>query len=118
MYESEPTWLVDRDGRACGLFEDTRRAKRLIADDGTELRSAHLSYFAYSDAAMGADLLRSALALAGRRGFPALFVAIAETDTAALQSALADVTVITAPATVYAMGLPADGLWNINTAEI
>src|SRR5262249_11759480 len=42
------TWLVTSEGQACGLFEDTRRGKRLIADDGSQLISAHLSYFAFA----------------------------------------------------------------------
>ena len=45
--EMEPLWLMEPGGQACGRLEDTRRAKRLIADDGIEMRSAHLSCFAY-----------------------------------------------------------------------
>lgn len=116
--ETKPTWLMSPDSQACGLFEDTRRGKRLIADDGSELLSAHLSYFALTTPASGADLLRAALALAGQRGFPALFVAVAEPDAGPLQAALADVEIVVAPATVYGAELEANGLWNINTAEI
>jgi hypothetical protein len=116
--ETEPTWLVTSGGQACGLFEDTRRGKRLIADDGSELRSAHLSYFAFATPAPGAELLRVALVLAEQRGFPALFAAAAQPDAAPLQAALADVPIVVAPATVYGTELEANGTWNINTAEI
>ena len=40
---------------ASGWIEDTRRAKRLVADDGTELESAHLSCFASTHGFAGAD---------------------------------------------------------------
>jgi hypothetical protein len=116
--ETEPTWLVISECQACGLFEDTRRGKRLIADNGSELISAHLSYFAFATPAAGAELLRAALALAKQRGFPALFAAVAECDADPLQTALADVPIVVAPATIYGAELEANGLWNINTAEI
>ena len=57
-------WLRHPNGTACGLVEDTRRAKRLHAHDGSELRSAHLSFFAFHDPAAGADLLQRALRFA------------------------------------------------------
>jgi hypothetical protein len=116
--ETEPTWLVNSDGRACGLLEDTRRGKRLIADDGSELLSAHLSYFAFATPAAGAELLRAALELAQQRGFPALFAGVAQHDAGPLQAALADVPIVVAPATIYGAELEAKGVWNINTAEI
>jgi hypothetical protein len=46
----EPQWLTARDGSACGLLADTAAAKRLVADDGVELRSAHLGRFAWTSA--------------------------------------------------------------------
>ena len=52
------------------------RAKRLFADDGSEMRSAHLSCFAYEDQGAGIGLLLVALRLAASRGFPDLFVSI------------------------------------------
>lgn len=56
--ETEPFWLMEPSGRACGRVEDTRRAKRLIADDGVEMSSAHLSCFTYRDTRSGVELLR------------------------------------------------------------
>lgn len=115
--EYPPVWLIEPDGTACGLLEDTRRAKRLIADDGTEMLSAHLSSFAAATPEGGARLLRRALALAHARHYPALFVAVPEGNRESLLGALRPPEVSLAPAVVYGVGLP-PGDWNINTAEI
>jgi hypothetical protein len=106
------------DRRACGRLEDTRRAKRLIADDGAEMISAHLSCFAYADPCAGAILLQEALRRAAELGFPALFVAVAPSDATPLCQAVRANDVVTAPATIYGTGLEPGPLWNINTAEI
>jgi hypothetical protein len=116
--EAAPQWLVAPDGRACGRLEDTRRAKRLIADDGTEMRSAHLSCFAFQDPGAGADLLRDALRRAAGQGLPALFVAVVPPDAEAIGRHLGGREVVAAPATIYGTGLEPGPLWNINTAEI
>jgi hypothetical protein len=108
---------MDPAGRACGRLEDTFRAKRLIADDGSEMRSAHLSSFACQDTRAGIELLHVAQRRTASLGLPALFVAIAAPDAPAFCEALEGRGVVVAPATVFGAGLPA-GLWNINTAEI
>jgi hypothetical protein len=64
-----------RDGSACGILEDTRGAKRLLLDDGSEIVSAHLSCFAASSTDAAARLLGDARTRAYQDGFPALFVA-------------------------------------------
>jgi hypothetical protein len=115
--EIEPLWLMGPHGRACGRLEDTRRAKRLIADDGVEMCSAHLSCFAYQDVPAGVGLLQVARRCAGRHGFPALFVAVPAPEGEAFHRALTP-GVVQAPATVYGTGLAPGPLWNINTAEI
>jgi hypothetical protein len=116
--ETEPVWLMDPGGRACGRLEDTRRAKRLIADDGDEMRSAHLSCFAYQDWAAGDRLLQTARWHAARRGFPALFVAIPTPEAESFRQALAGTDFVVAPATVFGTGLEPGPFWQINTAEI
>jgi hypothetical protein len=115
--ELPPTPLALPDGSACGLLEDTRHAKRLLTGDG-ELRSAHLSNFAYRAPADGAALIRAALPLAARHGNPALFVAVSTAEAAALQSHLDIPEAVAAGATVYGAGLPVGVPWNVNTAEI
>jgi hypothetical protein len=116
--EMPPTWLLHPDGVACGLVEDTRRAKRLLADDGTELRSGHLSFFAYKAPQAAAELIQAAIRQAARWGHPALFVSVAEPDATELEAALGPIDKVIAPATVYG-GLLDDGIaWNINSSEI
>lgn len=112
------TWLIARQESACGLLEDTRRAKRLWDDEDGELVSAHLSSFAYRSVAAGAALVREALRRAADLTCPALFVSVAAADAEAFVAALAGITVVLAPATVYGHGLDAGPAWNVNTAEI
>jgi len=116
--EFTPAWLLDPAGAACGRLEDTRRAKRLFGNDGSELVSAHLSCFAFSEVAAGAALLWAAARRAAGLGYPALFVAVAEPDAEAMLARLGNVRLTVAPATVYGAGLKAAIPWNINTAEI
>jgi hypothetical protein len=114
---TEPIGLVAPDGTACGWVEDTARAKRLIADDGVEMRSAHLSGVGYADPSAAAALIRAAIGVAAARSFPALFAAVAADEVGAVLQALPGVPVTVAPAVVYAAGLE-PGVWNVNTAEI
>ncbi len=113
-----PIWLMARDGTACGCLEDTRRAKRLVANDGLEIMSAHLSAFAFRDAGDGAALIRAACAQAAQLNYPALFVAVAQADAQALHAALGDINVVYAPATIYAHGFSPGPDWNIHSSEI
>jgi hypothetical protein len=113
-----PAWLAHPEGTACGCLEDTRRAKRLVADDGREMVSAHLSCFAWRRPRDGAELLRGALGRAAALGFPALFVAVADSDAAALAAELSDIPVVRAPATIFGDRFSDGCAWNINSAEI
>jgi hypothetical protein len=112
--EMKPIWLVEPGGRACGRLEDTRRAKRLIADDGTEMVSAHLSCFAYENVSVGVDLIRRALRCIVA---PALFVAVPDSEVEPMARRL-PVEAVRAPATIYGTGVPFGPEWSINTAEI
>jgi hypothetical protein len=116
--QMQPIWLMHPEGTACGLLEDTRRAKRLIADDGVEMTSAHLSNFAFRTIADGAAVLAIARALAGRQGFPALFVAQRGALGPDTLGALAGGDVVAAPATIYGAELPPGPEWIVNTSEI
>ena len=115
--EMSPVWLMHPDGAACGLLEDTRKAKRLILRDGSELLTAHLSSFAWKSASSAAQLIDVALKQAAGWGFPALFLAVAEQNASELRAALSNFEVTAAPANVYGAGLER-GAWNINTSEI
>jgi hypothetical protein len=116
--EMRPLWLMAPGGQACGRLEDTRRAKRLIADDGVEMQSAHLSCFAYQDRSAGAQLLEAALGHAAATGAPALFVAVAAAEADDWRRSLEGMGAVFAPATIYGAGLAPGSIWNINTAEI
>jgi len=116
--EMMPLWLVHPDGTACGRLEDTRRAKRLIDCNGTEMISAHLACFAWRDPRAGAELIHAARRRAATENRPALFVAVADQDVPALEDALGVGEKVFAPATVYGAGLLSGPAWNINTSEI
>ena len=116
--EMLPMWLMSPDGSACGLLEDTRKAKRLIAENGSELLSAHLSCFAFESPNPGAQLIQVALRHCVRRRFPALFVAVANSDVKGLQQALGQIAAVVAPATIYGAGFVPGSIWNINSSEI
>ena len=116
-----PLFLVEPEGCACGVLEDTRRAKRLLLGDGGEMVSSHLSKFAYADVRAGVALLRQALARCRQRTLaPALFVSVPEIDTAAFVRLLGDgPDIVQAPATIYGAGFAASHEpWNLSTAEI
>ena len=112
------TWLAHPQGTACGALEDTHRAKRLRIVGGEELRSGHLSFFAFTDPADGAAIIDRALALCAQRSYPALFVAVPRREAERLQSALNAPNAFTARATVYGVNFPRGHEWNISTAEI
>lgn len=116
--EMDPQWLVHGGGNACGRLEDTRRAKRLIENDGMEMASAHLACFAWKTPVEGADVIRTARRLAGSRGMPAIFVCIPRQDLEAITTALGPIEKIIAPATVYGAGVQNGPAWNINSSEI
>lgn len=113
-----PISLMARNRSACGCLEDTRRAKRLVLQDGTELLSMHLSSFAYRDVRSGGSLIREALTRASSLGFPAVLVAIAAADADQMFAELTEYSATLAPATIYGHGLAPNVDWNLNTAEI
>ena len=113
-----PVWLVAPDGSACGRLEDTRRAKRLIASDGTEIISAHLSCIGYRDIRSLAALLRVAQIATRESGYPALFAAISAEAASDVLEALDEPGIAVAPATLFASGIECGLKWSINSAEI
>jgi hypothetical protein len=115
---TEPVWLMDPDGRACGRLEDTLLAKRLFTNDGSEMRSAHLSSFAYEGVVAGLALLRVALRFAASLGFTKLFTSVPAPDVPAWKEQLKDMEVVLAPATIFGTGLDAFHSWNVNSTEI
>ena len=113
--ELPPRWLAHDDGSAHGRLEDTRPAKRLIADDGTELRSAHLARLAWRSPAAAAAVVATARAHAAAAGFPALFVAVPRGRPVSFDVPPGSTL---AGATVHGVGLPAGLDWSIDPSEI
>jgi hypothetical protein len=116
-----PIALISPDGSACGVLEDTRQAKRLIEEDGSEMRTAHLSKFAYADLPSAIRLVRQALARCVSQSLAsAMFVAVPAGDTAAFLALLEDVSgVVQASAAIYGTWPDLAGeQWRISTAEI
>ena len=112
-------WLVDPSGAACGCLEDTLRSKRLYdVDDGSEIRSAHLSCFAYESPKSGVALLEAALAGTAQNGLQHLFVAVPAGDASAFVTHFGKKVDVVAPATVFGTCLAPGWPWNINTSEI
>ena len=115
-----PMRLASADGQACGLLEDTMRAKRLISSNGEELLSAHLSRFAFAKSGVksAVELLETALTLAAARGFPAMFVAVDTRTAQVLRPHIERFNPVEAPATIYGFGFVPGQELLINTAEI
>ncbi len=114
----EPVHLVAPDGGACGILEDTRKAKRLFLGNGGELLSAHVSAFAYRHPAAGARVLMDAVALASSGGIPAVFVAVPVSEVGRLLPELGGLDVLQSAASVFSHGMEAGHGWWIDTAEI
>ena len=113
-----PAWLVHPNGRACARFEDRRNVRRLITDDGSELKPAYLCCFAFDDAHAAVDLVIAALHRADALGYRALRLCVPPGDLSALQCLLGPGVIAGVPGAVYAVeGLP-PAEWNINAAEV
>ena len=112
-------WLADPAGSACGCLEDTLRSKRLYdANDGSEIRSAHLSCFGYESIESGVALLEAASAGALHNGVRHLFVSVPASDAAEFVTRFGDRVDAVAPATVFGTGIAPGRPWSINTSEI
>lgn len=111
-----PKWFISDKG-ACGMLEDTRRAKRLYIDTGEELVSAHLSYFFYKNAEAATAVLDQALHSASEQGFPAMFLALSDEQYQVLSPHLARFGFSVSKAAVYATD-PLAAKTPINTSEI
>ncbi len=86
-----PQWIASPDGLAIGRLEDTRQAKWLLLNDGTELSSAHLACFAWQDPSAAAVVINAARSRAAALALPGVFVSIDSADALALDAAMADV---------------------------
>ncbi len=113
-----PAWLVHPGGRACGRFEDRRNVRRLITDDGSELKPAYLSCFAFDDPNAAVDLVIAALHRADALGYRALRICMPPRDLSALQCVLGPGVLAGVPGGVYAVaGLPT-AEWNVSASAV
>ncbi len=110
--------LIDASRSACGVLEDTRRGKQLWLQSGEELLSAHLSRWAWTHAHSGAAILKQAVSISLKHGFPAIFAALPNRCYPNLAQYLDSLPVQEAPATVFGIGFDPDQDWWIDTAEI
>lgn len=108
---------LEVDG-ARGVLVDTRLGKRLWQSSGHEMISAHLTGLLFESARALSELIVAAVELAGKMGFPGLFMSLPADDPALpaiIESAILPPTV--AQATVFGTGLP-QGPWQVETSEI
>lgn len=113
-----PIGLVDSSGDACAVLEDTLESKRLFCDKGIELRSCHLSTFAYRSPLAANHIVEAALDLCWERGISALFFSVPKTDQADWNERCNSTDATRTGATIYGLGLPKGLDWNINTSEV
>lgn len=124
-----PQWLAAPNGKAIGLLEDTRRAKRLLEPtrpfscalgdgESLEMNVSHLSHCAWLEDAAGISLLQQALSLSTKHGFDAMFTAVSSTAAEMIVAQLGAEELIQACAGIYGAGLDAGMNWNLNTSEI
>ncbi len=109
--------VLQVDG-ARGILVDTRLGKRLWQSDGHEMISAHLTGLIFESPQALSDLIVTAVKLAGKMGFPGLFISLPADNPALgaiIESAIVAPTI--AKATVFGTGLP-EGQWIVDTSEI
>ena len=117
--DSPPAWLAHPGGLACARFEDRRKVRRLIADDGTELRPAYLSCFAFQDPRAALELIGAAAARAGALGFRALRICLPPADLAQLRPGLGSNLMVGGGGSIFATAAAKEKApWNLNAAEI
>ena len=114
-----PEWMAHPGGLACARFEDRRKVRQLIADDGSELRPAYLACFAFHDPQAAVDLIVAALHRAEPLGYRALRFSLPPADLAMLQRVLGPGVIEGNGGSIFATAAANTGaLWNLNAAEI
>jgi hypothetical protein len=114
-----PVWLVHPGGGACGRFEDRRKVRQLIADDGTEMRPAYLSCFGCTERAAGVELIAAALRRAAELGYRALRLCVGPGDLPLVREAAAGRDIQATGGNIYATEQAAPGAeWTLNASEV
>jgi len=121
-----PVWLKTRSEKAVACLEDTRMAKRLFREDGSEIRNCHLTCFQFEDPGEARSIVTAARDLAFRAGFEAIFMSLDNERAGVLTEVLSETLAgpdLPPPsgALVYGAGcLIADrhNNWYINSSEV
>jgi len=116
---ASPIWLRSPQGDACGILEDTRKAKRLFRiSDNKEIISTHLGQFTFSSPKAGAELIHQALHLTSKQGIPAMFLALPQDKADEISSLLMTNPEITTTIGVYGNGISKHNYWHVNSSEV
>ena len=124
-----PQWLAAPNGKAVGLLEDTRQAKRLLETprpfpgafsngESLEMNVSHLSHCAWLEDGDGIALLQQALSHSTKYGFDAMFTAASFAAAETIVARFGAEELIRASAGIYGTGLDAGMIWKLNTSEI
>lgn len=111
-----PTWF-NYNNQACAMIEDTRKAKKLFLENGSELISAHISYFSYADQNSAFTLLKHCIGYAYRHDFPIVFLALSRKQKDDLKEVLKNFTHQELSATIYSNDRILENI-TINSSEI
>ncbi len=115
---SNPVWLTDSASGACGLLEDTRRAKQLFDKSGLEMRYAHLTFSSYDQPKDLVKLLPTALSRARSLGYTDVFVTVVDEHSQDLEQALEGLTYQEFSASIYGFSLEPDFAKLVYSSEI
>lgn len=111
---------------AVGCLQDTRRAKRLFREDGSEISNAHLTNFYFDSIDSAASIIESALESARENDFEALFLSLDTERSQQLSAVLEKLGATKSEAIIYGAGVIAEEQfndhsnrnWCINSSEV
>lgn len=117
---------ISTGGGSIGCLQDTRKAKKLFREDGSEILNAHLTNFYYQDIESAASIIESSLALARQNSFEALFLSLDNERSHELSRLLQNLGATRSEAIIYGAGVIADANdinnsnrnWCINSSEV
>lgn len=113
-------------GSAVGCLQDTRKAKRLFREDGSEILNAHLTNFYFDSIDSAASIIESALESARENDFEALFLSVDIERSQQLSAVLEKFGATKSEAIIYGAGVIAEEQfndhsnrnWCINSSEV
>lgn len=113
-------------GCAAGCLQDTRKAKKLFREDGSEILNAHLTNFCFDSIDSAASIIESALESARNNNFEALFLSLDTERSQQLSAVLEKFGATKSEAIIYGVGVIAEEQfndhsnrnWCINSSEV